>query len=194
MSFTLRIILSLLIVKSRSLAIFSAARQSFNTGLSRFGSINDFSPTALAASECISSDAVDESKSVHLQLNAKLSEIEVEVEVEEEEEDDEKGDTEDNANTVVIYEYFRPNDSTILLAAHGSRLESIALKCFANETFGRDSSALEGAVLMKVSGGPCFSVIYLIFNRRCYALINDICFTPNLYHTSTPFAIHHADE
>ena len=117
-----------------------------------------------------------------------------EVEVEEEEEDDEKGDTEDNANTVVIYEYFRPNDSTILLAAHGSRLESIALKCFANETFGRDSSALEGAVLMKVSGGPSFSVIYLIFNRRCYALINDICFTPNLYHTSTPFAIHHADE
>jgi hypothetical protein len=162
MSFTLRVILSLLIVKSRSLTIFSAARQSFNTGLSRFGSINDFSPTALAASECISSDAVDESKSAHLQLNAKLSEIEVEVE--EEEDDDAKGDTEDNANTIVIYEYFRPNDSTILLAALGSRLESTALKYFANETFGRDSSALEGAVLMKVSRGPCFPIIYLIFN------------------------------
>jgi hypothetical protein len=177
MSFTLKIILSLLIVKSRSLTIFSAARQSFNTGLNRFGSVNDFSPTALAASECVSSDAVDESKSVHLQLNAKLSEIEVVV-VEEEEEDDEKGDTEDNANTIVIYEYFRPNDSTILLAALGSRLESTALKYFANETFGRDSSALEGAVLMKVSRGPCLSVIYLIFNRRRYALINGICFTP----------------
>jgi hypothetical protein len=192
MSFTLRIILSLLIVKSRSLTIFSAARQSFNTGLSRFGSTNDFSPTALAASECISSDAVDESKSVHLQLNAKLSEIEVEVE--EEEEDDEKGDTEDNANTIVSYEYFRPNDSTILLAALGSRLESTALKYFANETFGRDSSALEGAVLMKVSRGPCSSVICLIFNRKCYALIDGICSIPNLHHTSTPFAIHHADE
>ena len=164
MSFTLRIILSLLIVKSRSLTIFSAARQSFNTGLSRFGSTKDFSPTALAASQCIPSDAVDETKSVHLQLNAKLSEIEEEEE-EDEDDDDEKRDTEDNANTIVIYEFFRANDSTILLAALGSRLESTALKYFANETFGRDSSALEGAVLMKVSRGPYCLVGYLIFTK-----------------------------
>ena len=166
MSFTLRIILSLLIVKSRSLTIFSAARQVFNTGFNRFGPTKDFSPTALAASDSIPSDAVDESKSVHLQLNAKSSEIE------HEEDDDEKVDAEDNSNTVVIYEYFRPNDSTILLAALGSRLETTALKYFANETFGTDSSALEGAVLIKVSRGAFDLFVRLIFAKRLAAVLH----------------------
>lgn len=149
MSFALRIILSLLIVRSRS---FSASRQVFNTGLSRFGSTRDFSPTAIAVSDDMQSDAVDESKSVHLQLNAKSSEIEKEEEEDDADNDvDEKVDAEDK-NSIVIYEYFRHNDSTILLAALGSRLESTALKYFANETFGTDLSALDGAELIKVSG------------------------------------------
>ena len=150
MSFALRIILSLLIVRSRS---FSASRQVFNTGLSRFGSTRNFSPTAIAVSDDIQSDAADESKSVHLQLNAKSSEIEEEEEEEDDADDDcdEKVDAEDK-NSIVIYEYFRHNDSTILLAALGSRLDSTALKYFANETFGTDLSALDGAELIKVSG------------------------------------------
>lgn len=166
MSFALRIILSLLIVRSRS---FSASRQVFNKGLSRFGSTRDLSPTAIAVSDDKQSDAVDESKSVHLQLNAKSSEIEEE-EDDADDDCDEKVDAE-GKNSIVIYEYFRHNDSTILLAALGSRLESTALKYFANETFGTDLSALDGAELIKVSGEARNLYVNLIISGRSLVVV-----------------------